>query len=65
MKTNTDRVFINMLGNAATTANDMPIEPGESLYLTSDFPTITSPPWTQAIFGIANSGNQDIRFIEF
>jgi hypothetical protein len=64
-KSNTDTIFVNLLGAAAQTAVDMPIEPGESLYLTSDFPAITAPPWQQAIFGIANSGNQDLRYIEF
>lgn len=63
---NTDTVFFNFLdGEIPTSANGMPLEPTGTIFLGSSFPEIMAPEWQGAITMAANSGQQDIRFVEF
>ena len=65
---NTDRVWVNLLGNSpqtATTANMYPLEVGESVSVGTLFPSIMACEWPDPVYVQSNSTPQDIRFIEF
>lgn len=62
---NSARVFLGMNGQSATSANGMPLGPGEAIFIGTDFPVNSAPTWIDAVFATAESGTQDIRFIEF
>lgn len=66
-KTNTDTVFFKADSSTGTgtTASLMPLEPGESFYLTAEFGQIRAAVWSATIGIISNTGSQDIRYIEF
>lgn len=66
--TNTDRVFltfgVSQTGLVAS-ATGFPLEPGESVFFGTEYPANPTAEWNSAIAALANSGSQDIRFIEF
>ena len=65
-RSNTDTIFIApAFTGTATTAYMMPLEPGEAVFLGTTYPEIMAPEFNAAINVVANSGAQDVRFIDF
>lgn len=65
---NTDRVFLQLVGYGsvtAITATAIPLEIGETLMLFPDFANLGSADWPQAVGIAANSGSQNVPYIEF
>lgn len=63
--TNTDRIFLGFVDAQSATTGGMPLEPGESQFFGTEYPVISAPEWNSAVQVIANSGTQDVRWVEF
>lgn len=69
MPANSTTAFLKMdasTGTTATTSTLMPIQPGESILLTSNFGfQLGSADWGAAVAVISGTGGEDIRWIDF